>query len=115
MERACELARAGERVLVLQPTKELIDKTVREELLSATKPPRHHVYHGGNVSGSVAGAIIRHFKETDPEGQIVFATHAVLPLVPHWANKNDWHVDAMTMDEIYEEYSRTVGNAWRTP
>ena len=23
--------------------------------------------------------------------------------------------DAMTMDEIYEEYSRTVGNAWRTP
>ena len=23
--------------------------------------------------------------------------------------------DAMTMDEIYEKYSRAVGNAWRTP
>lgn len=92
IRRACELARAGERVLVLQPTKELIEKTVRKELLSEARPPRHHVYHGDNVEGAVASAITNHFNETDAEGQIVFATHAVLSYVPYWANKRDWHV-----------------------
>ena len=28
----------------------------------------------------------------DPDGQIVFATHAVLPFVGYWAGKSDWHV-----------------------
>jgi hypothetical protein len=86
------LARDGERVLVLQPTKELIDKTIQNELLSAKGPPRHHVFHGDNVDGAVASAITTHFNAADAEGQIVFATHAVLSYVPYWANKRDWHV-----------------------
>jgi hypothetical protein len=92
VNRACELVRAGERVLVLQPTKELIEKTVRDELLSRPMPPRYHVYHGNNVQGAVAGAITEHFNNTDDEGQLVFATHAVLSYVPYWANKREWHV-----------------------
>jgi len=55
-------------------------------------PPRHHVFHGDNVEGAVASAITRHFNDADAEGQIVFATHAVLSYVPYWANKRDWHV-----------------------
>jgi hypothetical protein len=92
VKRAADLARSGERVLFLQPTTELIEKTVKNEILCLDRPPRHHVFHGGNSAKSVAGAIARHFKEADEEGQIVFATHAVLPFVPYWANKNDWHV-----------------------
>jgi hypothetical protein len=52
-------------------------------------PPRYHVYHGNNVQGAVAGAITEHFNNTDDEGQVVFATHAVLSYVPYWANKRE--------------------------
>jgi hypothetical protein len=92
INRACELARSGERVLVLQPTKELIEKTVRDELLTRGRPPRYHVFHGDIVEGAVAGAITNHFNVADAEGQIVFATHAVLSCVPYWATKREWHV-----------------------
>jgi hypothetical protein len=86
------LARAGERVLVLQPTKELINKTVQDELPLFGRPPRHHVFHGGTDEGRVASAITNHFNAADDGGQIVFATHASLSHVPFWANKRDWHV-----------------------
>ena len=92
IKRACELARSGERVLVLQPTKELIERTVRDELLAKPKPPRNHVFHSDVVDGPVASAITNHFKDARPDGQIVFATHAVLPFVGYWAGKSDWHV-----------------------
>ena len=92
VKRAAELARSGERILFVQPTTELIEKTVKYEILCLDRPPRHHVFHGGNTPGSVASALVRHLKETDEEGQIVFITHSVLPFVPYWPNKSDWHV-----------------------
>jgi hypothetical protein len=92
IRRACELARAGERVLILQPTKELIERTVREELLAQPQPPRHYVFHSDVVGGPVASAITSHFKDAGPGGQIVFATHAVLPFVGFWAGKRDLYL-----------------------
>ena len=79
-------------MLVLQPTKELIEKTVRDELLRRATPPRYHVFHGDIVKGTVAGAITDHFNAADAQGQIVFATHAVLSCVPYWDKKREWHV-----------------------
>jgi hypothetical protein len=78
--------------LVLQPTKELIERTVRDELLTKPKPPRHYVFHSDVVEGSVASAITNHFKDAGPGGQIVFATHAVLPFVGFWAGKRDLYL-----------------------
>jgi hypothetical protein len=60
VNRACELAKFGERVLILQPTKELIEKTVRDELLRRATPPRYHVFHGYIVEGAVSGASEEH-------------------------------------------------------
>jgi hypothetical protein len=37
IKRACEWAKTGRRIIILQPTKELIEKTVQEELLMAAK------------------------------------------------------------------------------
>ena len=79
-------------MLVLQPTKELIERTVRDELLTKPKPPRHHVFHSDVVDGPVASAITNHFKDAGPGGQIVFATHAVLPFVGFWAGKRDLYL-----------------------
>jgi hypothetical protein len=92
--RACELALDHERVLILQPTKELINKTVEKELQTRINPPRHRVFHQDVVCGrSVAGEMTGFFRE--PEElcpQIVFATHQVLPYIPFIANKRDWHL-----------------------
>jgi hypothetical protein len=91
--RACELAREHQRVLILQPTKELINKTVQKELLAHPNPPQHYVFHGDKVSeGSVAGELTRFFKDAEDAGQVAFATHQVLPYIPYIANRRDWHV-----------------------
>lgn len=92
VERAVGLARSGERALILQPTRELIDKTVRDELLSHPNPPPHHVFHSGRFPGSVARILTEHLNDAAEHGQIVFATHAVLSLLGDWARKQGWHV-----------------------
>ncbi len=85
---ACALAHAGQRVIVLQPTHELIDKTVEEELDARTTLPLYRVFHGGTVrEGTVAKALIRFLKDPPDGGHIVFNTHALLPVVPFWPNK----------------------------
>ncbi len=91
--RACKLAQEHERVMILQPTKELINKTVGEELLARTNPPRYRMFHQDTVVGkSVAGELTKFFNEPDDFVQIVFATHQVLPYIPFIANKSDWHL-----------------------
>jgi hypothetical protein len=92
IQQAYEWAKNGRRIIVLQPTKELIDETVERELLTKANPPRHKVFHGDVVSGSVSAALTDYFKQTDDEGQIVFATHQVLTHLGFWANKDTWDV-----------------------
>jgi len=92
--RACDLARQGERVLVVQPTKDLIDKTVREELGSRCAPPPHRIFHGGTVreGQSVAHELTEYVRAGPCDGEIIFTTHQVLPYVRYWANKGDFHL-----------------------
>jgi hypothetical protein len=89
---ACEWAKLGRRVIVPQPTKELIDKTIQEELLRRPDVPRYEVFHGDTVSGSVAHSLTDYQKQADDEGQIVFTTQQVLPYVRFWPNQEVWHV-----------------------
>ena len=93
IRRACQLAHEHKRVLILQPTKELIAKTVAEELNRQPRVPQYHVFHQDTVAGSsVASEMTRFFNAAEDAGQIVFATHQVFPYIPHIANKGDWHV-----------------------
>jgi Type III restriction enzyme, res subunit len=93
IERACQLAAKDECVLVLQPTKQLIDKTVEQELLTkSTRPAFFKFYTESGDSKSVGGRLKEHFRQAPDQGQIAFATHQVLPFIPFWANKSQWHV-----------------------
>jgi Type III restriction enzyme, res subunit len=93
IERACELAGKGHFVVVLQPTKELIDRTIERELLGRPVPPRQSAFYSTTgISTSVGGQLTEFFKNPSDQGHIVFATHQVLPFIPFWANKNQWHV-----------------------
>ena len=108
VNRACEWAKTGRRSIILQPTKELIDKTVQEELLQRPNPPRYEVFHGGTVSGSVAQALTDYLKQTDDEGQILFATHQVLPYIGFWANQETWNVFVDEAPQVHRHNSYKV-------
>ena len=62
MLRACELIQDQKRVLILQPTKELINRTVETELLAQRKPPDIGSSIRTRPTGSVAGAMNRSWK-----------------------------------------------------
>jgi len=88
------MVKQHKKVLVVQPTRELIDRTVNEELLARPDPLDYRVIHGGTIPAdtSVALELANHFKSCDDGGQIVFVTQSVLPYVPFWTKKRDWHV-----------------------
>ena len=92
VNRAYQLANDHHHVLVLQPTKELIEKTVAAELLSKKHVPAYRIFHGETVGGSVAGELTRYFNNPQDAAQIVFATHQVFPHILYIANKRDWHL-----------------------
>jgi hypothetical protein len=92
VNRACQLARDQKRVIVLQPTKELIEKTIQQELMAHYPVPTHYAFHEDKVSGSVARALTEYFNAAENVGQIIFATHQVFPYIPCFANKHDWHL-----------------------
>ena len=113
IKRACEWAKLGRRVVVLQPTKELIEKTVQGELLRRPDAPTYKVFHGDTVSGSVARELTEYLKWTDDEGQIVFATHQVLPYVGFWANQETWHVFVDEAPQVHRHNSYKVPDTHR--
>src|SRR6516162_7840785 len=91
VNRAVELVREGERVLFLSPTKELSTKTAANELRGRV---RSRVINQDTVGkGNVTAKLLEHFKAPSEtvEG-LVFATHAVLPLIPFIANERRLHV-----------------------
>jgi hypothetical protein len=90
------LARRGNKVLVVQPCKELINKTVREELSKLSPAVRHTVLHGDEVR-LVVPAIVSHFKETPPGGEILFITHQGFLRTPFFQGREKWIV-------IWDEY-----------
>jgi len=108
VKRACEWAKLGRRVIILQPTKELIEKTVQEELLRRPDAPPYKVFHGGTVPGSVAHNLTEYLKQAGDEGQIVFATHQVLPYVRFWPNQETWHIIVDEALQIHRHHSYTV-------
>ncbi|GJD76716.1 DEAD/DEAH box helicase family protein [Methylobacterium goesingense] len=103
--RACaryadRLARFGQKVLFVQPTKHLITKTIADELRPLDPPYSVRSIHGGctPTSKSVIAEIVTHFQVTPADhGEIVFITHAAFLLIPFIERKADW---TLIMDEV---------------
>lgn len=106
--RAVALAQAGEKVLILQPTKQLIDKTVVDELSALGTDTPFYVFHGDAIREGrfVAQELAEHLKSPPDCGQIVFATHQAFPILPYFPNKGDWHliIDECLQVERYDTH-----------
>ena len=87
------MANRGMVVIIVQPTIELIDKTINEELGNRPDPPLHRVFHGQSVSGGgVAKQLADYLRCPEDGGQIIFTTHSALQYVPYWTNKKNLHL-----------------------
>jgi hypothetical protein len=64
----------GFKVLIVQPSKLLIAKTVSDELAKLS-PVRHKIIDGDHGTHIVA-SIVAHFRDTLPGGEILFITHS---------------------------------------
>jgi hypothetical protein len=75
IELACRLANKGKNVLFLQPTKELIDKTIEQELQGRPDSPPNKKFYGASKGRSVARELMEYFHYPMECGHLVFATH----------------------------------------
>jgi hypothetical protein len=58
IRRGCQLAQEHKRVLILQPTKELIAKTIVGELNKQSGAPRYLVFHQGPTRADLATMLL---------------------------------------------------------
>ncbi len=89
---AIQLAAAGERVLFVQPSKQLIKATIADEFRQAASILSVRAIHGDN-SKQVTQEIIQHSKASRPgKGAVLFITHAAFMRLPYIENRHQWHV-----------------------
>jgi len=94
---AMQLATAGEHVLFVQPTKQLIDATIRCEFRDASGSISVKAIHGGNAR-RVVQAIIQHSKASKlSKGAVLFITHAAFMRLSYLENRHQWH---LIFDEV---------------
>ena len=97
--RAHRLARAGFKVLIIQPTHLLIAATIAREIMPLE--PQYPVtqIHGGDGDTDIVSKIVRYFLHAGrDQGEILFITHAAYRKVPHLHAKDRW---IMIQDEAF--------------
>ena len=102
------MAGQGRCVLILQPTKELIRKTIEHFLLTRPNRPPYEIFDSDSVKGSVAWALTEYSRGADNTGHIVFATHQVLPHIRFWANKDSWDVIVDEAPQVHDRASYEI-------
>jgi superfamily II DNA or RNA helicase len=116
---ADRLARRGHKVLFIQPTKHLINKTIEDELQKLEPQYPLRAIHGDAhlETSSVIGDLVAHFQKTRPGGEVLFATHAAFMLVPFLQNRHDWVliVDEVPQVDVFEELNLPENHHLITP
>ena len=99
VEQAKNAARWGRKALIVQPTLELIDKTILNEVGPTSFPVTP--FHNGVCGKNVVANLSRHFQQTDSSGEIVFTTHAAMLRLENVYAPGRWTV---YIDEVFNDY-----------
>lgn len=108
---ADRLARKGFKLLIVQPTQNLIDTTIMDELGQIAHSYPVTCFHGGRGSGSVVGAIVQHLRRAKPDqGEIVFITHEAFVRLPYVHRPGDWVLlfDEVPAVDVFDPYELPV-------
>jgi superfamily II DNA or RNA helicase len=116
---ADRLARLGQKVLFVQPSKLLINNTIRDEL--QTRDPSYPIraIHGDTdlKTTSVVGEIAAYFKQVKDGGEVLFITHAAFMRLSYIQKKGNWHliIDEVPQVDVYEEWNLPATHHLITP
>lgn len=105
VREADRLARLGHKVLFVQPTRYLIDRTIDEEVAPLTPSYPVRAIHGGTNPDKVVAETVRHFQAAEQGiGEVLFVTHTAFLRLPYVERRDRWHVliDEVPTVDVYE-------------
>ncbi len=106
---ADRIARRGHKVLFVQPTKHLIEKTIAEELQPLDPSYPILAIHSDTArrTNSVVGDIVNHTRSTARDaGEILFITQTAFFRLPYIERRSDWVLlmDEVPQVDVFEEF-----------
>jgi len=110
VQKSRELVQQGRNVLLLQPTKLLIEKTRVEEFGKLPDPPPVKVFHSDTVGRNVAHQLAEYLAGPEDRPHVVMATHQVLPRIPFLSNAGEWDLLIDEVPQVDREQSHVVPN-----
>jgi hypothetical protein len=105
--KAIGLVQQGHNVLIIQPTKELIDQT-KEHYFGGV---HCEVITSNTISASVIGKILDYLQQPYPEPHILMITWLAFERLPDFNQRELWHV---FVDEVPQVYARHAFKARKT-
>lgn len=107
VEHAHRMAQQGQKVLFVQPSRELISRTITETLEPLGPTYLYRVIHG-DTDANVTATIVRHFRDTTRyQGEILFITHAAFLRLPFLERASNWTVivDELLQVDLFESFN----------
>jgi hypothetical protein len=98
--QADKLARLGKKVIIVQPSKLLIGRTIAEEFTPLNPSYSIRAIHAETVGeGRVVSSIVDHLKNTPQDvGEVLLVTHSGFLRTPYWHRADLWVV---IVDEVF--------------
>lgn len=102
------MAQQGRKILFVQPSRELISRTITETFKPLGPTYRYRAITGDTHGGAVVAGIVGHFRDTPRnQGEILFITHAAFLLLPFLVRAGDWSVivDEVLQVDLFESFN----------
>ena len=115
VRRAHEMVQRGAKVVIVQPSRRLINRTVEDELSKYPKIP-YRVIHG-ETDHAVIAEIVRHLNAADDRPELLFITQAAFFRLPFFANRKRWTVilDEVPQIDSHDEFNLPDNHALLFP
>jgi hypothetical protein len=109
--KAMRLVGDGQNVLIVQPTKELINKTANELKQQSSSVPLH-VLHEDTVERSVVGEILAYLKQPLSDPHVLIITWSAFERLPFFNRRDNWHIltDEIPQAHRFEEIRAPVSH-----
>lgn len=92
IQQAVRWAKQGKKVLIAQPTIELIRRTMKDEVATLFDPAKVVCFHGEMELRQTVGKEVADFLSASEDGVIVFITHSTLALLPYFVDRKEWYL-----------------------
>ena len=109
---AIRCATFGEKVAIVQPSKDLIEQSYNDCVAVAEQQSAgigiRRIDSSTSEAGQVKRDIISHLRNGDSRGEILFITHSAFLSMPYWHNAREWNVLFDELPVVDREFTRNL-------